>query len=84
MSIPIPMGIQLTAARALLGWSAADLADRAGVSLATVKRAEASAGEADGSLIKLAAICGALLSAGIVFPREMSRITVALETRRRA
>jgi DNA-binding Xre family transcriptional regulator len=38
------MGRQIRAARALLGWSAAELARRAGVSWTTLQRAEAATG----------------------------------------
>lgn len=60
---------QIRAARGLLGWSQAALADRAGVSSMTVKRAEGSGSPypAQGAL---AAIRAALESAGVEFIAE--------------
>lgn len=74
---------QLRAGRAMLGWSVQDLADRSGVSVAMVKRGEASPGEPDLKLDKVAALCGALHASGIVFTQDMSRIGVALDLRKR-
>lgn len=56
---------QIAAARALLGWSRQDLADRAGVSLRTLARFES--GEGDITTTKLARLEDALLSQGIAF-----------------
>ena len=57
---------QLRAARALLGWSQADLAARAGLSSMTVKRAEGS-GKPPASAEAIAAIRAALEAQGVVF-----------------
>jgi transcriptional regulator with XRE-family HTH domain len=74
-------GFQITAGRALLGWSIADLAKRSGVSVRMVKRAEANPEAISPS--KLAAICAAFIGAGVVFIRDMSRMGVALDLRGR-
>ena len=60
---------QLRAARGLLGWSQADLADRAGMSLPTVKRLEGGYGPrvSDDAQVKLRR---ALEEAGIEFIDE--------------
>jgi len=57
---------QLRAARALLGWSQADLAARVGLSSMTIKRAEGS-GKPPASPAALAAIRAALEAAGVLF-----------------
>ena len=57
------------AARALLGISQAELADRAGFSSMTVKRAEGSGSPAP-SAATVAAIRAALEAAGVVFMPE--------------
>jgi len=55
---------QCAAARALLGWSSAALADAAGIGLATVKRFEAGDSVRDASI---EAIRSALEDAGLIF-----------------
>jgi len=55
---------QCRGARALLGWSAQDLADKARVGVATVRRYEGGSTIASGSLKAMAA---ALAAAGVVF-----------------
>jgi transcriptional regulator with XRE-family HTH domain len=60
-------GPQIRAARALLGWTAAQLATAAGVSIPTVQRAEAAAGVPTTQATNLAAIQRALEDAGIAF-----------------
>lgn len=60
---------QLRAARALLGWSQADLAARSGLSSMTVKRAEGS-GRPPASAEAVAAIRAALEAAGVEFLPE--------------
>jgi predicted transcriptional regulator len=74
---------QVVAARGLLGWSPQDLADAAGVSLSAVKRIEKTAGDLDPKSKSLQAVGMALASRGVVFTRDLSRIGVALDTRRR-
>ncbi|MCQ0986501.1 helix-turn-helix domain-containing protein [Jiella sp. LLJ827] len=61
---------QVKAARALLGWSQNDLADRSGVSRPTVKRLEASDGELGGRATTSDAIRSALEAAGVEFIAE--------------
>jgi len=56
---------QIRAARALLRWSAKDLADRAGISLNTVQRMEASTGSPRGLNKNLEAVREVLVASGI-------------------
>jgi transcriptional regulator with XRE-family HTH domain len=63
-------GKQLRAARALLGWRAADLAERAGVNLSTVQRAEATNRETQLMPANERAIRSTLEAAGIEFIPE--------------
>lgn len=60
---------QIRAARGLLGWSQATLADRAGVSSMTIKRAEGS-GTPYPAKGALSAIRSALQAAGVEFIEE--------------
>ena len=60
---------QIRAARGLLGWSQAKLAERAGVSAMTVKRAEGSGSPSPAQGAR-SAIRTALEAAGIVFLPE--------------
>lgn len=55
---------QCRGARALLGWSAQDLADKAGIGVATVRRYEGGNVIASGSLEMMSA---ALVAAGVIF-----------------
>ena len=61
---------QLRAARALIRWSAKDLAERSGVSLNTVQRMEAATGIPGGLTKNLAAIRTTLEAAGVEFIAE--------------
>jgi len=56
---------QLKAARALLGIDQKTLADRAGVSLPTIQRMEASEGTVRGNVDTLTKVVDALAAAGI-------------------
>lgn len=58
---------QLKAARMLIGWSQADLAVAAGLSLATVKRVELSRGEIHAHMRTVLRIVEAFQEAGIIF-----------------
>jgi hypothetical protein len=58
---------QIRAGRALLRWSAVELANRSGVGLATVKRMEAMSGLPHGQVRTLSTIRFALEEAGIEF-----------------
>ena len=62
-----PTGRQIAAARALLGMSQADLASRAAISIATLKRMEGSGGAALGSANNVTAVQMALEAAGVEF-----------------
>lgn len=57
---------QMRAARALLGWSQGELAERSGVSLPTIKRME-SIGPGRSSGDTIAAVQKALEAGGVVF-----------------
>jgi transcriptional regulator with XRE-family HTH domain len=60
-------GPQIRAARALLGWSGADLARRAGISYPTVQRAETATGIPGMRLYNLIALQRALEAGGVIF-----------------
>jgi predicted transcriptional regulator len=61
---------QIKAARALVGWSQDDLADKSGVSSPTIKRLEAVDGELGGRADTGAALVAALQKAGVEFIAE--------------
>jgi transcriptional regulator with XRE-family HTH domain len=61
---------QLRAARALLRWSAEDLATAAGVSLVTIRRAEPKDGPLAMIPANAAAVRRALETAGVIFVPE--------------
>ncbi|CAA2138758.1 helix-turn-helix domain-containing protein [Methylobacterium bullatum] len=58
---------QVKAARALLGWSQGDLAERSGVSKPTVARLETGEGELGGYADTRDKILSALEAAGVIF-----------------
>lgn len=60
-------GEQIRAARALLGWTAADLAEQSGVSYPTVQRMDATRGQVSGRHETVEAIRKALEARGIQF-----------------
>jgi transcriptional regulator with XRE-family HTH domain len=60
---------QIRAARALLGWSGARLAETAGVSLQTIRRMESDLGPGRSSAANVEAVRCALEDAGAVFVR---------------
>jgi transcriptional regulator with XRE-family HTH domain len=60
-------GRQIRAARAVLGWSATQLAERAGLGLNTVLRAEAVDGVPKMRTASLLALIQALESGGVIF-----------------
>jgi transcriptional regulator with XRE-family HTH domain len=62
-------GNQLRAARALIGWSQAQVAEAAALSVPTIKRAEGQAA-LSASADAIAAIRAALEAAGVVFLPE--------------
>ena len=61
---------QIKAARALVGWSQDDLADKSGISVPTIKRLEAAKGDIGGRAETGAALVAALEKAGIEFIAE--------------
>ena len=61
---------QIKAARALIGWSQDDLADKAGISVPTIKRLEAAEGDIGGRAETGAALVAALEKAGVEFIAE--------------
>ncbi|WP_171180658.1 helix-turn-helix transcriptional regulator [Ruegeria sp. HKCCD8929] len=63
------IGNQIQAARVLIGWTQAQVAEAAGVSVPTVKRAE-GAGRVAASAAAVSAICTALENAGVEFIPE--------------
>jgi transcriptional regulator with XRE-family HTH domain len=58
---------QIRAARALLRWSSAELAERSGVGSATIKRMESMNGVPSGNVKTLLALKNALETAGVEF-----------------
>lgn len=60
-------GEQIRAARALLGWTAADLAEKSGVSYPTIQRLDATKGPVGGRFETVDAVRKALENAGIQF-----------------
>lgn len=67
LAVGHPTGPQLRAARALAGVTAAEIAGNAGISLNTVKRAEAAEGLSPITAANAAALMGALERLDIVF-----------------
>ena len=63
----MPSAQQIRAARGLLGWSARELAQRAGVHLTTVQRMERSKGEIRATVHTLSKVSRALEAAGVEF-----------------
>ena len=61
---------QIKAARALVGWSQDDLADKSGISVPTIKRLEAAEGDIRGRAETRAALVVALEKAGVEFIAE--------------
>lgn len=61
---------QLRAGRALLRWSQAELAERSGVSPATIKRLEMMEGELTGHTATIRALEASLVAAGVIFIAE--------------
>lgn len=63
-------GAQIRAARALIRWTAEDLASAAQVGIATIRRAEAEDGQPSTTAANLHAIRAALEDAGVEFISE--------------
>lgn len=60
-------GEQIRAARALLGWTANDLASKSGVSYPTVQRLDSTKGTLSGRHDTVETIRSTLLAAGVLF-----------------
>lgn len=63
-------GAQLRAARALLRWSADDLAEKTKIGIATLRRAESADGPVGMTAANAASVRAALESAGVIFVDE--------------
>ena len=75
---------QIKAARALLGWSQDDLANKAGISVPTIKRLEAAKGDIGGRAETGAALMVALEKAGVEFiPENGGGAGVRMKKRKR-
>ncbi len=74
---------QIRAARALLRWSALQLAHRSGVHATTVQRLEHGNGPVGGTVKTLAKIQSALEDAGVEFTSQNGSPGVCLKKRRR-
>lgn len=61
---------QIKAARALLGWSQADLMEQTGISKPTIARMEQSDGDVRGHKVTLAMLNRVFADAGIVFLQD--------------
>jgi len=61
---------QVKAARELLGWKQTDLSNASGLSIVTIRRLEARAGDLVGREETIAAVRTALEAAGIIFVDE--------------
>jgi len=72
---------QIRAARALLGWSQENLARRAGIGLATLRRMEQVEGMVKGNFSTVVKIQKALQQAGIHFTEDGGEIGVSLKMR---
>ena len=70
---------QIRAARALLAWSQEELASRADVGTATVKRIERNDDDMRGSIASLRKIEAALIGEGISFSNDKNSVSVTLQ-----
>jgi predicted transcriptional regulator len=75
---------QLKAARALLEWTQENLAEKAGISLATVRRLEAIPGPIKGTAATMVSFVEALEAAGVelIGPDKEGQVGVVLKGRR--
>lgn len=69
---------QIRAARALLGWSARELAERAGLHITTVQRMETGRGPVSGNIRSIRRIQEALEAAGAEFIDDLKEPGVRL------
>ena len=79
----MPTAGQLRAARALLGWTTAELARRAGVSSRTVVRAELGDGVPQVSVPTLDRLVQALQDGGVLFQQDNTTGGLGVRLRRR-
>lgn len=75
-------GPQIRAARALLGWSARELAERSGVSYPTIQRAEQAADVPEMKTSNMQAVTEALEGAGVRFITTQAEAGAILVRRR--
>ena len=76
------MGCQLRAARALVRWSADDLAERSRVSVSTIVQAEAEDGPVPVTAAVARALCMTLKTAGVEFiPEDIAGVGVRFAKR---
>lgn len=71
---------QIRAGRALLGWSAADLAKASGISASSITRAETAEGDVPLKNDSLILLIRALRRAGVDFVKQGDKIGVVLDT----
>ncbi len=71
--------VQIRAARALLSWTARELAEQARVHLSTVQRMERCHGPIRGNVTSVNAVLDVLQDCGIEFISENGRVGVALK-----
>ncbi len=67
------MGAQIRAARALIGWSASELAEKAQIGISTLRRAENGDGALTITIANQAAILRALEDAGVTLLDQGAR-----------
>ena len=74
-------GVQIRAGRALLGWDQAKLAERAGVSIITVKRLEAAGEQIQAQFATVMKVKSAFEKAGVLFLGEESGLGYGVRLR---
>lgn len=75
-------GVQVRAARALLGWDQTKLAEAAGVSVITIKRLEAAGEEIHAQFATVVKVKRAFENAGVLFLGEESGLGYGVRLRR--
>ena len=70
---------QIRASRSMLRWDQADLTEKSGVSLATIKRLEKMEGVVKGNRVTIEAIARAFTDAGVGFINDDDSIGVKLK-----
>jgi transcriptional regulator with XRE-family HTH domain len=75
--------VQIRAARVLIGMSQSELAERASISVATVKRIEAAREELSGTISTIASIQRALEQEGVIFIDQDQRSGPGVRLRKR-